>query len=360
MVRTGVDIRAGLGLSLALISGCTQDTLPLPAGRPTGAGDALPKNADADADADARASDSDVAEDAGQREDAGTPPVYGDYYVLEPKDGWLSSTGATFFTPGVAFVRVGVSLMHGCELAGPVWAERNDRGQVVIRAHVWIHRLSEPGTNECGFVADFYERTVPLPDLGEGAHEVIEPRSGSTTTVEIVRPADCQPRAADRCTSDCECPDSRSCLACSGPDCEPFEGRCRQPCNPVGSGCCGWPQPDPNLECPPEAACALPQDGTVSPYCVGHRTDPCLDDRQCPPGMFCPVTGVPRGCMWAVELNGQTRKPCTQSSECEPGLVCVAFQDSRRCQIPCFSARSRCPEAHRCVEPAWVCEWIGE
>jgi hypothetical protein len=301
--------------------------------------------------------------DAGRLADAGPlidtgvpmdPGSAGDYWSLEPKQGGLEVRGA-FYSGSTAYVRVVTSLHHACEHGAPVDVSITEDGVIVVQPFVWLHHIAPEGTEPCFYVTDQVSRDVPLPDVPPGRYRIEEPLSKAYVFVSILEAPACGPPSVE-CNSDCDCTFGVECVAPSGPN---QLGRCGIPCTPVVTGCCGQVHPHADLECPPEMFCG--DLGLATGICKQHAADPCLSDDECPIGMRCPVTDIPRGCIWDVALNSRVRHACIDSSECDPGLVCVDRGSRRTCEIPCFTNRMACPIMHACSSDAgWICEWLGE
>ena len=288
------------------------------------------------------------------RPDAGQLADSGDYWTLERKEASLEIRGF-FYAGSTAYVRVLMYPYHTCEHGGPVDVEDRGGGLIRVSAYVWLHHAAAAGVEPCGFITDRVERDVPLPDLAPGRYKVADPLSGNEVDLTIVAPPNCSTSGTD-CNLDCDCGFGVECVAPGGPN---GVGRCGIPCTPVKTGCCGQIQPHVDLECPPEMFC---EDLLLATgICKSHASDPCYSDDECPSGMFCPVTDVPRGCMWKVELNARVRHECSSSSDCDAGLVCVERDSRRSCEIPCFTNRSTCPFMHACsASEGWICGWLGE
>jgi hypothetical protein len=304
-------------------------------------------------------------EDMGSRADAGASPDAepiedarvvspADYWTLERTEAYLE-VRASFNSGLTPYLRVITHPMHVCEHGGPVQVHRAGGGTFVVESFVWVQHLAPPGEGPCGPVADEVIRDVPLPMVGPGTYEAFDSASGRRVRFEVVDAPACG-GSGDECKADCECSDGMECLAgVAG-----ALGRCGFPCTLVDTGCCSPTPPDPNLECPPEMFCVADPDH-ASGHCEPHRSDPCTSDSECPRGMRCPVTDVPRGCVWEVELNASERHPCETSVECSAGLVCVERNGMRSCEVPCFTNEMRCPPMHACSsDRGFICEWLGE
>ena len=105
--------------------------------------------------------------------------------------------------------------------------------------------------------------------------------------------------------------------------------------------------------------------------CRYFTFDECSIDEDCPLAHICMEYEGIRFCRTNHELTGETRHECSSNYDCEtPGLVCTLQNwpgggGAGRCNLPCESKRTVCPEMHHCGSQSLygsftVCEWVGE
>jgi hypothetical protein len=284
--------------------------------------------------------------------DGGVP---GRFWMLETRAASLSiqhEPGCTQFEGGRIAVSVAVPLATTCEHSGPVSIREAD-GVTYVRAHVWVERRAD--TSGCRPSSSTARQTLLLP-AREGRFTAVD-ELGLGRVEYRVSSVDDLPCTNDRgrnapCLMDCECADDLLCIPQLGDGAVCSGGYCGDPCNVVSGE--ASPVMDEYLECEAGHACR-PHVAAGSFACQPIERERCLSD-PCALGRACVIGG----CSWTLELRPEDRHVCDTDDDCEPGLLCVAHSDGLRCEVPCFTNETVCPDMHACSLGTWVCEWTGD
>lgn len=271
--------------------------------------------------------------------------------------------GCTALAGGTLVVTATVPLFDACEHAGPVDLELSSDGTYLLHAYIWVESHPSGDRFECTAPRRLEERSVAF-DAVAGETVVRDATSGSEARVRVVPslgdPVCSRMGATDApCTLDCDCSRGLRCIPGLGDAVECFGGSCGQPCDIDGST--SSTLYDRDVACPVSMACS--DRGLASPTCV-ERLDSC-GSAPCNDGLECSPLGILQRCDWTLRLSAETRHPCMDERDCLPGMHCVEHGDASRartCEVPCMMNTMSCPFMHTCqgFDSGWVCEWVGE
>ena len=268
-----------------------------------------------------------------------------------------NETGCFTVEGGLAVIEVGLGINHTCEYGGPVQVTRTPDESFVVESFVWVRH---PVTEELGCfgVAALETRTVQIVVASE-TYTVREDLGGHSLTFTI--PERDGPPCAESggegaaCQRNCDCQFGLFCVPALGDFVECYGGQCRRACDIPSSD--RPPIYSFDFDCLENESCE--HVGLARPVCAS-RSDDCTPD-ECGAGTRCTPGGIASSCRWEIELDSAVRHPCGSDADCEtPGTYCVEHASGeRRCEVPCFTQRQRCPRGHLC-DASWVCEWVGE
>jgi hypothetical protein len=346
---------------LVVLVGCPSSVVRVldePDGAMTDAGHAVERDAGDPRDADAGDSRSDGGGGDGGLQTDGGPT--GSHYTLEATTSdiqadWMrcgAREGAT------TVVAVDVSYNASCEEPGPVEVDMNTTTQVAtFTAFVW-RRAGEPCLEEPPRTKT---QNVVVDGLTAGTWRLVSSSDDQEIYVDGPPPpivCTVELPVGSTCLVDCDCAGAARCLPAHGDIA--CDWRCAEPCTlDVGP-----------TECGSGTTCSAT--GTLSargPACEPTSTDECGAAAPCPAGMTCSKGDAYNECAWSIGLSAAARRRCSTHADCGPGLDCVETSvGERTCEVRCLTDSTTCPPMHACrigvgrgpLNPAWVCEWLGD